>query len=148
MPINPANFRNVRRDDILVSAVGPVSNLVIALACALLYALMIVLLGSVNTMPQGAERETVLFFQKMFSYGISLNVFLAVFNLIPVPPLDGSHVLASLLPPRMGVTYRRIGFAGILALIILMQVPFVWHAIVSVVRTLEAPYYFLIHLLI
>jgi len=148
VPINPANFRNVRRDDILVSAVGPVANLALALACALLYALLIIILGSVNTMTQGAERQTVLFLQKMFSYGISLNVFLAVFNLIPVPPLDGSHVLASLLPPRMGVTYRRIGFAGILAVIILMQVPFVWHAVVSVVRTLEAPYYSLIQLLV
>lgn len=148
VPINPANFKNPRRDDILVSAVGPISNLVVALGCALLYALIVMIFGSVNTMADGAERETALFFQKMFGYGISMNVFLAVFNLIPVPPLDGSHVLASLLPPTMGAAFRRIGFAGIIAIIVLMRVPVVWESIVTVVRTLETPYNLLIHLLI
>lgn len=148
VPINPANFRNVRRDDILVSAVGPLSNLVIALACALLYAMVILGFGSVNTMNEGPVRETALFLQKMFAYGISLNVFLAVFNLIPVPPLDGSHVLASLLPPRIAMYYRRIGFAGIVAIIILMRVPFVWGSIVTIVQTVEMPYHALISLLV
>jgi len=81
VPVNPLNFRNVRRDDILVSVIGPFSNLAIALVCALLYVLTETTLGPINAMPEGTEREAVLFILKMFSFGISMNIFLAVFNL-------------------------------------------------------------------
>ena len=146
VPINPANFRNLRRDDILVSVVGPLSNLVVAVFCALFYGIVITITGSVNTMPDGVEREVTLFLLKMFSVGITLNIFLAVFNLLPIPPLDGSHVVASLLPPALGVRYRQIGFAGIILLLLIMRVPFVHEAISSVVETLEIPYHFIIQL--
>ncbi|HLA68632.1 MAG TPA: site-2 protease family protein, partial [Bacteroidota bacterium] len=99
VPINPANFKHIRRDDILVSVVGPLSNLLVAALCAVFYGLVVTFTGSVNTMPEGMEREVAFFLLKMFSFGITMNIFLAVFNLLPVPPLDGSHVVASLLPP-------------------------------------------------
>jgi len=148
VPVNPAYFKNRRRDDILVSAVGPVSNLLVAGCCAFLYGLTIALTGSVNTMAEGTEREVVLFFLKMFSIGITLNIFLAVFNLLPVPPLDGSHILASLLPDQLSVYYRRVGFAGILIILVLMRISFVRDALLFVVRTLEIPYHFLISLMV
>ena len=148
VPVNPLNFRDMRRDDILVSVVGPVSNLVLALACALLYVVVERTFGPVNAMPDGAERETALFFLKMFSFGISMNIFLAVFNLLPVPPLDGSHVVASLLPPEAGERYRRIGFAGIFIILVLMNVPFFRSAVISIVRAIETPYDLLIQALL
>ena len=147
VPINPANFKKYRRDDILVSVVGPLSNLLIALFCAVAYGTILSITGSVNTMPDGSERDVVLFVLKMFSFGITMNIFLAVFNLIPVPPLDGSHVVASLLPPRLGAQYRRIGFAGIILILLAMRVPLIRDGIVSLVRAIEIPYEFIIHLL-
>lgn len=146
VPINPANFKNIRRDDILVSCVGPLSNLVVAFFCALLYGVAASAFGSVNLMPDGSERDVILFFLKMFSFGITVNIFLAVFNLLPVPPLDGSHVVASLLPPELGKRYRRIGFAGIILILLLMRVSFVRDAMISVVRAIELPYHFIIQL--
>ena len=97
-------------------------------------------------MPEGLEREVALFVLKMFSFGITMNIFLAVFNLLPVPPLDGSHVVASLLPAELGARYRRIGFAGIILILLIMRVPFVREAMMTVVRTLEIPYHSIIQL--
>jgi len=148
VPVNPLNFRNVRRDDILVSVIGPFSNLAIALVCALLYVLTETTLGPINAMPEGTEREAVLFILKMFSFGISMNIFLAVFNLLPVPPLDGSHVVASLLPPEAAGRYRQIGFMGIFIILILMNVPPFRRFVLTVVQTIEAPYDLLIRALL
>ena len=146
VPINPANFKHIRRDDILVSVVGPLSNLLVAALCAVFYGLVMAFTGSVNTMPEGMEREVALFLLKMFSFGITMNIFLAVFNLLPVPPLDGSHVVASLLPPVWGARYRRIGFAGIILILLMMRVAFVRETMITVVRTLEIPYHSIIQL--
>lgn len=148
VPVNPANFSNIRRDDILVSAVGPVSNLVVALGCALFYVALEWMFGPVDLLPEGVASEGILFLMTMFSIGITLNIFLAVFNLIPVPPLDGSHVLASLLPPAIGEYYRRIGFFGIIAIILLMRVPWFQGLILGIVSALASPYRLLIDLLV
>src|SRR5437660_12543759 len=67
--------------------------------------------------------EAFCFFMKMFSGGILLNIMLAVFNMIPIPPLDGSHVVASLLPDEMSAQYRSLGFFGIFFILMLMR----WH---------------------
>ena len=84
----------------------------------------------------------------MLSVGIPLNIVLALFNLIPVPPLDGSHVLASLLPKRLADAYRQVGFFGILVLLVAMRwEPF--QAAFSMVRSwLQLPYDLLIQFLV
>lgn len=146
VPINPSYFKHQRRDDILVSVVGPLSNLLVAAGCALFYGITLALTGPVEPMPAGMEQEVVLFIQKMFSFGITMNIFLAVFNLLPVPPLDGSHVVASLLPPELGARYRQIGFAGIILVLLIMRVPFVRDGMIAVVRALEVPYHFIVQL--
>ncbi len=76
----------------------------------------------------------------MFAAGITLNIFLAVFNLIPVPPLDGSHVVSSLLPPVIGERFRQIGFFGILLVIMLMRIDPFRNFILTVVMTVRIPY--------
>jgi len=123
VPVNPWNFRNLRRDDMLVSIVGPVSNLCLALACTV----MVIVLGTIGnhltTDSVPLFRKFYIFILRMFYGGVYLNVVLAVFNLIPIPPLDGSHVLASFLPDELADRYRRLGFLGIFFILMLMRVP-------------------------
>ena len=145
VPINPANFRNYRRDDILVSLVGPVSNLLVAFCCAVFYVISERYFGSFNLIENNLQREIASFFVHMFAAGITLNIFLAVFNMIPVPPLDGSHVLSSLLPAEIGERYRQIGFFGILLVIMLMRLDPFRNFIFSVVMTVRIPYEIFIH---
>lgn len=120
VPVDPRKFSNPRRDDILVSIIGPVSNLVVALVCTLLF---IALAGatSVISEPDEMTAQVIVFFMNMFGGGITLNIILAVFNMLPVPPLDGSHVLGALLPTSLARMYRNIGFFGIFLILILMR---------------------------
>jgi Zn-dependent protease len=120
VPINPLNFSDYRRDDILVSVVGPLSNLAVALVCTFMV-IGVALLGRVIPASNPVIEEAFSFMFKMFAGGITLNVVLAVFNLIPIPPLDGSHVVAAMLPDNLSERYQSLGFFGIFAVIILLR---------------------------
>src|ERR1700675_2152196 len=126
-PVDPRNFRNPVMDDILTSVAGPVSNFIVATGALLLlggislssvsgHTLVMGLVGGDN----GASSDSalapvaVLLFELMF-----INIVLAVFNLIPVPPLDGSHVLRHFLSEPVRMVYDRIGIFGLLALVYL-----------------------------
>ncbi len=140
VPVDRANFARPRRDDFLVSIAGPGSNIVMAFLCSLaVIALMMAGSGVSESQPPVAV-SVVHFLLKMFYGGIYLNIVLAVFNLIPVPPLDGSHILAAFLPPRLALGYHRIGFAGILLLIFLMRVPVVNSSFFTVIKGIFAPF--------
>ena len=79
------------------------------------------------------------FLETMFFGGVYLNIVLALFNLIPIPPLDGSHVLASLLPPEVALQYRRVGFVGIIAILLLLRVPAISEGFHSLIMMVTAP---------
>jgi Zn-dependent protease len=147
VPVNPANFRNFHRDDILVSIAGPFSNLLMACCCAIFYIISVHILGSMTLAEGDLQREMATFVIRMFAAGITLNIFLAIFNLIPVPPLDGSHVLSAFLPEKIGEQFRQIGFFGILIVIMLMRIGPFQHAVFSIVLTLRMPLDMLIGLL-
>jgi Zn-dependent protease len=125
-PVNTRNFRHLLRDDILTSVAGPVSNFLTAIAATVLL-LLISFSGSGNEMVQGlVQRNEVsntaspLMPVVLLLYnGMIINVLLGVFNLIPVPPLDGSHVLRHFLPDGIRQVYDRM---GILALVLLFAV--------------------------
>jgi Zn-dependent protease len=111
VPITPENFRDRRLGDITVSLAGPASNVLLALGFAGL------LLGGRLL---GFAPEALV---QLCAYGVFLNFILAVFNLLPIPPLDGSHVVANLLPPRAAYAYRSLGAFGLVIVIVLLMVP-------------------------
>jgi len=103
--INPAHFTDWRRDSILVALAGPLANVTLVFLLGLPFKLDLV--------EPGVMRNLLL-------WGLQINAMLAVFNLIPIPPLDGSKVLVGLLPPQLAIAYARIepfGFILLLALI-------------------------------
>jgi Zn-dependent protease len=140
VPVNPMNFRHQRRDDILVSVVGPLSNLLMALLCAICAIVFVNGSAYLGSGLSPAAADGLNFFVKMFYGGVYLNVILAVFNLIPVPPLDGSHVVASLLPERAGNQYRQIGFFGIFLVLLLMRNASFSNVFGSIISTIAFPF--------
>jgi len=103
VPVNPLNFRNYRWGEFAVSAAGPVSNLVLAAIFSALLRL-------------GLENPGL---TQLAYYGVSINIILALFNLIPIPPLDGSHILALVLPRELARLYSYLQPVGFFLILIL-----------------------------
>jgi Zn-dependent protease len=112
VPVDPRNYRNYRSGDIIVSLAGVATNLVLAV----ILTVVIIPLGLVGRAVPGIGTSLALI-QVMFLYGVVINLILAGFNLIPIPPLDGSHVLKHLLPPKLSWQYQRFGRYGIILLL-------------------------------
>jgi Zn-dependent protease len=117
VPVNFGALRNPRRDTIWVALAGPASNLGQAFAWGvLLYALR----GS------GVEER---FFLEMCRAGLLVNVIMFVFNLFPLPPLDGGRIVTSLLPPRLAIPFSRVepwGFFIVMALVVAGVISNLW----------------------
>ena len=115
VPVNVRQLRHHRRDYILVAAAGPASNLVIALVSA-------IVLAALPISPQTlGEPNLSVPIAAILSQAMRLNVLLAVFNMLPIPPLDGGNVLSGLLPPRLAVSFNQLrpyGFLLLYALIL------------------------------
>jgi Zn-dependent protease len=112
VPVNPRNYRNYRRGDIIVSLAGVATNFVIALGCTLL----IPVLGAIGRAVAPAEGSFGVL-QVMMIVGIQINLLLIAFNLLPIPPLDGSHVMKYLLPPAWSLRYQQLGRYGLVILV-------------------------------
>ncbi|MCR4435549.1 MAG: site-2 protease family protein [Clostridiales bacterium] len=91
--INPRNLKHPRRDDILISIAGPFTNLLLALVFALIYKFFLVYSANYTVSEKIFNNVSLLLF-----YTIRINVVLSIFNLLPVPPLDGFHILANVIP--------------------------------------------------
>ena len=103
VPVNPLNFRNFRWGEFAVSAAGPLSNLALAAIFSVLLRL-------------GLENPGLM---QLAYFGVSINIILAIFNLIPIPPLDGSHILALVLPRELARLYSHLQPVGFFLILIL-----------------------------
>ncbi|MDH3206797.1 MAG: site-2 protease family protein [Gemmatimonadota bacterium] len=104
VPVNPANYREYVAGDIRVSLAGIVSNLGLAVLATLLAGVVLRVTG-------GSGFSSPIFMA--LDYAIFINLILAFFNLIPIPPLDGSHVVAHALPAELAERYRDLGRYGL-----------------------------------
>jgi Zn-dependent protease len=128
VPVNSSKFKNYVRGDLIVSAAGVATNLMLALVCSVIF----VVLGLIADSTPAAAVPVLDTAQRMMVHGIWLNLVLCFFNLIPVPPLDGSHLLYHALPPRAGTWYRDLRRFGYLPLFVLL---FLFPPVVSVLLT-------------
>jgi len=115
VPFNPINLRNIRRDPVLIAIAGPASNLIIAILCAFLLRIIIMVDGVAPGIAILGTLVTIVFDL------IAINLVLILFNLIPVPPLDGHYVLHYFLPPEAQKMFEKIGPFGIIIAIMVAQ---------------------------
>jgi len=133
-PVDNRNFKNPVRDDILTAVAGPVSNFLTALISVICLALILHgSAGGISPYFRGTDVATPL--AKLFELAILINVILAVFNLIPLPPLDGSHVIRHFLSYETLKVYDRVGYFGLI--IVMFVLPMIG---CSVVDTFSAPF--------
>jgi Zn-dependent protease len=124
VPVNPRKYRNYKKGDIIVSAAGVATNFVLCFVFALLFVLIGLLARSAPSMVAVFDAA-----QRMMMWGVWLNLLLCFFNLIPIPPLDGSHLFYYLLPPAWGAKYRelhRFGFLLVLVLVAFLKPVLAW----------------------
>jgi Zn-dependent protease len=130
-PVTPANFKNVTRDDILTTVAGPFSNILAAIGATLVLLILsrtsangadivhqIAATGSLEGSLMSAS-PTLVPLVLLFYLAMILNLFLAAFNLLPLPPLDGSHVFRHLLPYRALRVYDSLGMISIFIIFLL-----------------------------
>lgn len=108
VPVNPLNFSNLRRGELFVSAAGVLSNYGLAVLAAIFYHI----LSPINSIP--------FFILEVLQFAALINLFLGTFNLLPIPPLDGSKVLMALLPYNLAREYAKLDRYGFLILIFLV----------------------------
>jgi len=118
-PVDNRNFKNPVKDDILTAVAGPVSNFITAFVSVVILAIIVhgsnTPIGNHARTASTAEALATLFYDAMW-----INVILAVFNLIPLPPLDGSHVIRHFLSYNALKVYDRIGYFGLVLLVFIL----------------------------
>lgn len=130
VPVDPYNLRDGRKDLALVSLAGPGTNIILAVIAAVLLKLPFL-----TTLP---------FISMVLFIIVQYNILLAIFNLIPIPPLDGSKIFSLILPEREAAAYLSIGQIGIFILFLLLAFPLGGFSLESIISQL---YFHALHLL-
>ena len=118
VPINPANFKNPRKGMALSAIAGPATNIALALASVILLKLVVAPIAGLS--PDTVKETLMKPLLMIFSASVVVNVVLASFNLIPIPPLDGGRVLTGLLPSKQAISFSRIEPFGFIIVLVLI----------------------------
>ncbi len=115
VPVNSRYFKNPRKDMIWVALAGPIANLALAIALALAFHV----LQGMGAPHEGALRTAFFLLREITLYGAFINLILCCFNLIPIPPMDGSNIVAGLLPINLARRYMSLSRYGMMLVILL-----------------------------
>ncbi|UCF32148.1 MAG: site-2 protease family protein [bacterium] len=116
VPVSRRNFKNPRKDMTLVALAGPLSNVLLAMVFALALKVLLLVFG-----PGALSKSKVLeSLAAMLWVGMNISIYLGVFNLFPVYPLDGSHIVEGILPEDKALVYSRMERYGSIILIVLL----------------------------
>lgn len=131
VPVQPSYFRHPREGMVLVSVAGPLANILVALLCALIVSL------TDNLMRSGLGADSVVLgvIYASANLGVVINIALAWFNLLPIPPLDGSHILGGLLPEKLAYSYASIGRYGMFIVILLLATGMVGRILMPLIQS-------------
>lgn len=128
VPVDPFNFRDGRKDMALVALAGPLTNFILAAIASILLHIVGMTIASNNFW--------LALLQFFLIYTAHINVMLAIFNLLPIPPLDGSKVFSLLLPDHLAQQYLSIGSLGMIILFVLLLNPIGGFSLGSILSTL------------
>ena len=122
VPIDRRNFSHPLKDDAVVSFAGPLSNFILSVLLLVFFIISVNIFGDNN-----------IIINDLLWYGVFLNVFLFAFNLLPIPPLDGSHILFDLFPNKLTAKYLSLGLYGSLLLLIFIYSP-LWGLFMKIIN--------------
>ena len=122
VPVDRRNFSDPLKYDAVVSFAGPLSNFIFSVVLFILFIISVNIFGEQNSI-----------ISNLLWYGVFLNVFLFAFNLLPIPPLDGSHILFDIFPNKLTAKYLNIGLYGSLLLLVFIYSP-LWGIFMKIVN--------------
>lgn len=129
VPVNPYNLKNPQRDMIWVAAAGPAANILLASGFALIYHIF-------NSLLDFSFEFVTTPVVAMAQMGVYINLGLATFNILPIPPLDGSNILMGILPRSLAIQYERITPYGFIILLILIFTDLVSTVLFPIINTM------------